>query len=205
MKLLNNIDFILLAPRTLLALPATAQAIWDAVAGGNSQNAVESSTGIGTYGVGQSPARLFDNSPSTAYTSRGNISNSNSPFAGLNTGFYVTVGPCLSVLLGFVFTTNTVNLARDPLAITIEASGGTSNLNLGTSWQVIYSGTSGLSPDPGRGLPGTFQSIPFIQGYQSYRILITSKRSNSSNSVSYSKVQLYGRYFTDTTPISGKS
>ena len=185
-------------------LPATIQAIWNAVAGGNSQNAYESSTGVGTYGMGQSPTGLFDNKPSTTYTSRGNISNSNSPLAGLNTGFYVTVGPCLSVLHGFVFTTYTGSSARDPLDITIEGSGSASNLNLGTSWQLIYSGTSGLFPDPGRRLPGTLQSISFIQSYQSYRILVTSKRSNTSNSVSYGGVQFYGRYITDTTPMSGK-
>ncbi len=83
---------------------------------------------------------------------------------------------------------------RDPMTITIEGSNqpSSSALLLGSSWNLIYNGSSGLNSDPGRTSFGMTQTIPNnVLWYNSYRLLITSKR-NISNAVQYSEVQLFG-------------
>jgi hypothetical protein len=167
-------------------------------------NATGNSTGMGTYLVNDGPDNLFDNSSKTMYTSRGNSSDASKSYAGLNTGFYVTVGPCPSVLLGFFFTTTDSSVTFDPQTITIEGSDSV-NLNIGTSWTLIYSGPTGLADVADRGSDGIYESIDNSNTYKSYRFLVTSKRGPNGQFVSYSEVKLYGRYIVGTTPSPGKS
>jgi hypothetical protein len=184
-------------------LPGTVQAIWDTVARGDSMKAVENSSGIGTYTVYQSLDNLFDNSADAQYSSRGNSSSGSNIYSGLNTGFYVTVGPCPSVLVAFIFTTSGNGAASDPITITIEGSNST-NLSVHEGWFSIYNGSSGLSNTLGRLTDGESEATNNIQTYKSYRFLVTSKRGLKSDVVSYNGVKLYGQYILGTTPSQSK-
>ncbi len=112
---------------------------------------------------------------------------------GANTGVYLTLERGASYLIAIQFSAANNLPARDPLALTIEGSNQISSaLALGSSWTLIYNGSTGLDTDPGRYNDGTVQYIPNnIISYSSYRLLITSKRS-IQNAVQYSEVMLLG-------------
>ena len=80
---------------------------------------------------------------------------------------------------------------RDPLTVTLEGSNQNgSTLLLGSSWTLIYNGTTGLDVDPGRGSLGVRQTFfSNVIAYSSYRILITWKRGNEI-ATQYSELQL---------------
>ena len=82
---------------------------------------------------------------------------------------------------------------RDPLTVTIEGSNEpTSALILGSSWTLIYNGSTGLDTDPGRYNFGVIQNLTNnLVWYKSYRFLFISKR-NSSDAIQYGEVELYG-------------
>lgn len=106
---------------------------------------------------------------------------------------YLTLNRGASLLLAFQFTAANDNVYRDPFSVTIEGSNQTSSaLTLGSSWSLIYEGSSGLETDPGRRNPGKFRYIPEnMIWYNSYRILITAKRYNQT-STQYAEISLYG-------------
>ena len=84
--------------------------------------------------------------------------------------------PLSYTLLGFYVGTQTYDVARDPLTFTIEGSNAAGALlPLGSSWTLIYNGSTGLTPDPGRYAYGALQmlSSPWLS-YASYRFLVTS-------------------------------
>lgn len=77
--------------------------------------------------------------------------------------------------------------------MTIEGSNqmGTA-LSQGSSWTLIYNGTTGLDDDPDRKNIGVMILLPMnLKIFSSYRLLITSKRGNG-NLVQYSELQLFG-------------
>ena len=81
--------------------------------------------------------------------------------------------------------------ARDPLSVTIEGINQTgSSLFLGSSWSLIYNGSTGLEPDTGRFNCDTIQTLSNSIAYKNYRFLVTLKRSNQS-AVQYSEIQLF--------------
>lgn len=170
----------------------SAQPLWNTYAGGMSTIAVESASGAGTYVTDHSPDNLFDGKFSTRYTSRGNSSSGTNMIAGLNTGFYVTVAQCQPTLTMFRFATasGAYPPTGDPLVVTVEGT-DCDTLSNCTSWTLLYTGTTGLDTVTNRSSFGTFETIPSPQKFTSYRFLITEKR-NSSNSVAYSEVELYG-------------
>ena len=115
---------------------------------------------------------------------------------GVGTGFFVT--PSISnatVVTGLIFATANDFADRDPLAVTLEGSNATTNatLHLGTSWTLIYNGSTGIdcSNDPGRSRYVTQQNFNNTMIFASYRVLITSQR-NISDSVQYSEAQILG-------------
>lgn len=111
---------------------------------------------------------------------------------GLNTGFYRTLPRGASLIIGFQICTPGSTPARDPITITLEGSNQPASvLPLGSSWSLIYSGSSGLAIDPGRlscGIPQLFSNSIW---YLSYRFLVTSKRGSDS-STWYSDVLFIG-------------
>jgi len=181
-------------PRYLYVLPSTIQGIWNAVAGGNSSFATALAFGTGTYPSDRSPDQLFDDLNNTCYASRGNSIIGSNSIAGLNTGFYVSMAACSPVLDGFIIQTCNEDSSRDPIKITIEGSNKNSSLNLGSSWTLIYNGSTGLDTNPGRQTNGLYQTISNTNSYKNYRLLVTSKRGSQSDFVSYSAVKFYGHY-----------
>lgn len=196
--------FVLAPPILLNVLPDSVRGLWNTVALGNSEYSVGGNTS-GTYPVNQDPTKLFDYSLTSRYTSLGDGDGSNSPAAGLKTGFYATVGWCPSILKGFIISTCSNAQGRDPLQITIEGSMLTTDLNNGSIWTKLYDGLSGLLNTTNRSADGEYVDISNSDIYRSYRFLVTSKRGNNAPSVCYSEVKLYGHSVLGELPdMSGK-
>ena len=160
-----------------------------------------SSAGYGycNYAPNEIPANVFDSNLNTKYTSFGSCYNDymdSGSSCGLNTGLHFTIEPNPVLLTAFRFATANDVPERDPMTITIEGSNATgSDLFLGSSWSLIYNGSTGLGSTTARFTFGTMQQVSNNGArYSSYRFLATSKRSNS-NTVQYSTLELYGYYF----------
>ncbi len=98
-----------------------------------------------------------------------------------------------SIVKGFQFCTANDYDGRDPTRITLEGSNESGKiLNLGTSWTILYNGTSGLDSVRMRYTCSQIQYIENSIEYASYRLLITEKRS-SENSVQYSEFLLFSK------------
>jgi hypothetical protein len=140
------------------------------------------------------PVAVFDNNFTTVFTSYG-ICNITwvSTTCGQNTGLYLTLNSGPIILAAFYIGTNNYSSQRDPMTITIEGSNlNGSVLTLGSSWTLIYNGTTGLTPNPGRAILGPLQTLPsFSMRFASYRLLVTSKRGNDT-CVSYSEFVMLG-------------
>jgi hypothetical protein len=148
------------------------------------------------YVLGQGPAQAFDQSTSTKYVNFGVCNStygSNLITCGQNTGLYLTSQQGSLLLVAFRFWTADSYPLRDPMNITIEGSNQSqSALVLGSSWTLIYSGSSGLDIDPGRRSFGQMQWLSNnTVRYSSYRLLILSKRG-TGNFVQYSEFELFG-------------
>lgn len=193
-KLIRFSNFI-----AVLLYPNTTQiyGLWDTTAGGNSDLS-SPGNGPGNYNPVETPQNIFDNISTTKYTSFGNCSNNNTIISlscGINTGFYIVLQSCPSLLIAFRFRTGNDVPARDPLLVTIEGSNRNSSLLSGSSWILIYKGSTGLDSDPGRQQFGSIQSLSNnLHWFKSYRILVSQKRG-SSDAVQYADVELFGYYY----------
>jgi hypothetical protein len=76
--------------------------------------------------------------------------------------------------------------------LTIEGSNANNTiLGLGSSWTLIYNGTTGLTVHPGYNKPGLVQLVRSdVLSYSSYRFLFTSKRGLSS-CIEIAEIELY--------------
>lgn len=156
----------------------TVYGIWNTTAGGSS-NAATSGSAFGNYYPGEIPAMVFDRNVSTKYMSFGNcdLSGTHTVECGLNTGFYLTPLVGSSRVVSLRFCTGNDAPLRDPLTVTLEGSNQPFLvLTQGSSWTLIYNGSTGLNNDPGRNAYGVTQNISNSVWYDSYRLLITSKR-----------------------------
>ena len=171
------------------ALPNTVEALWNTFQSGSSTIATKG-TGQGNYLAGELIDYLFDDDLTTKYGSRGNSTSGNNAYAGLNTGFYVTVAQCQPVLIGFRFGNAFSSSAREPLTITIEGT-NCDDLLTCANWSLLYTGSTGLGTIQSSASYGDYQSVSNTAIYSSYRFLVISKRGVSSY-VSYSEVQLFG-------------
>ncbi|CAF3683866.1 unnamed protein product, partial [Rotaria socialis] len=188
-------------PAFLNVQPGTVHGVWNTFAGGINTLATESSTGTGTYFTGQSPNNLFDDDLSTIYSARGYSSSGANLYAGLGTGFYMTVAQCQPVLLGFQFG-HAYNLSEcEPLTVTVEGT-NCANLLTCSNWTLLYFGSIGLEIQVDSLQYGKYQSISNSVIYNNYRFLTTSKR-NSSEFISYSEVQLFGSSSQTSSQTSG--
>ncbi|CAF5087425.1 unnamed protein product [Rotaria sp. Silwood1] len=137
------------------------------------------------------PSMAIDGSTTTKYLNFGTLSN-----PGINTGFYVI--PKISnasIACSILFATANDFPQRDPITVTLEGSNTTSTNTLmsGSSWTLIYNGSTGINAlvDPGRNTYVPPQNFSNAKAYAAYRLLITSKRS-SEYSVQYSEAQIWG-------------
>lgn len=160
-------------------------------------------TSVVHYYSGEEPQNAFDQRNSSKFNigvtncSGGGVSRG---YCGINTGVYVTPQQGPTLLLAIQFTTANDATSRDPLSITVEGSNSNSStLMLGTSWSLIYNGSSGLNETINRTTDGLLQCISYsVTWYTSYRVLVTSIR-NFGSDVQYSEVKLLGYGNTSTS------
>ena len=142
---------------------------------------------------GEIPAYAIDNNNSTKYTNFGFGTLSTSDIrCGCYTGFYVTPMNGPTILKAIQFSTRNNLSDRDPITVSIEGT-NSSLLTIGSSWTLIYSGSSGLDIDPGRYTLGVQQIFNNTSAYISYRLLIITKRAIGT-AVQYSEAVLLGYY-----------
>lgn len=184
-------------PKCLVLLTSIHEVIyglWNTTAGGSSTLSSPGS-GTGNYNPNETPQNIFDQNRTTKYTNYGPCNGTSGSFSqcGTNTGFYLTLQRGTSLLTTIRFLTAPSLPERDPMHITVEGSNQPSSaLLLGSSWTLIYNGSSGLDADPGRSSFGvTLVIANNIVWYNSYRFLVTSIR-NMSNGVQYSEVEMIG-------------
>lgn len=178
----------------MLQVPTTVNvsAVWNTTAGQNSLPAIPGNN-TGNYWSGHWPKNVFDGNWTSVFASFG-VGNFNAltPSGGLNTGVYLTIPAGSFVLKAFRFITTRNVWPRDPLKVTIEGSNlAGSALTLGSSWTLIYNGTTGLDINPGRSQPGVRQMLSdTTQAFSSYRFLIIERRGNAV-CVDYAEIELY--------------
>lgn len=169
-------------------------AIWNTTASGNSTDSTAGTGAAGQYPSNEAAPNAIDANTATKYLNFGGGGGAgvSTGSKGSGTGFYVTPSLTDSIVQAFQFTAANDAEARDPLTITIEGSNavGDAALKLGSSWTLIYSGTTGLDTDPGRFNPGALVAVTNSTAYDSYRVLVTSQRG-VANSTQYSEFQLF--------------
>ena len=168
--------------------------LWNTVAGGNQTISIPGGC-VGCHVPLERPENAFDQNVTTKYTNFGSCGAFVlSPTCGINTGIYVPLRRGSSLLLAFRFCTGNNIPERDPLTVTIEGSNQpNSAFILSSSWTLIYDGSTGLDIDPGRFNYGIMQNLTSNTAwYNSYRILISSKRNIDANAVQYGEIELFG-------------
>ena len=167
--------------------------LFSTLAGGGGYGASEGSF-MGNYAAGQGPTNALDNNLATKYTSYGMFAAGTATFnSGDNTGFYTVLSRGSVILTAFSFGTGNGGINTDPMLVTIEGSAKTTDadLNKGASWTLLYTGTTGLTVNPGRLTKAQCISVNNTRLFQSYRVLITRKRG-IADSVQYSEMELLG-------------
>ncbi|UJR13296.1 hypothetical protein I4U23_000314 [Adineta vaga] len=178
---------------SLLSNNEVVYGVFNTIAG-NDNIAATAGSGIGKYPSAESPSNACDNYQTTKYLSFGPCTGQTlDGSCGLNTGFYLTLTRGLSTMFGVQFCTANDWQQRDPSRITIEGSNESGDdLIRGSSWNLIYNGTTGFSSYRERQTCYSIQYFCNSIPYTSYRVLITAK-FESSNSVQYSEVKFYGK------------
>ena len=162
------------------------------MAGGSSTASTAGMT-AGCYVAAESPPNAFDGNATTKYLSFGNCAvGSSSTSCGVGTGFYFTAQNGVSLLSAVRLATANDYPERDPITMTIEGSNQASaTLTTGSSWTLIYSGSTGLNTDPGRYTWGPRRNFTNNVWYKSYRVLVTSIRA-ADCATQYMEVDLIG-------------
>ena len=120
----------------------------------------------------------------------GCISTHSEQNCGARTGFYLELERGTTLVIGLRICTGDSE-DHDPTIVSLEGSNSTEeNLINGSSWTLLYNGSSGLDVDPGREKCGPMQHFNNERQYKSYRFLV-SRRRNDSDCVQYSEVELY--------------
>ena len=114
----------------------------------------------------------------------------------MNSGFYVSpVSSTASIAISLLFATANDVPDRDPITVTLEGTNVTSTaaLNLGSSWTLLYNGSTGIDATnaPNRSMYVAQQNFSNTRALRSYRVLVTSQRGNTS-SVQYAEAQIIG-------------
>ena len=160
--------------------------------GGDSLASVPGST-AGTYPATEPPYKVCDESLLTKSLNFGDCtSTSVLSTCGVNSGFYITPRRGASLVTAFRLCTANDIPTRDPTSITLEGSNqNAADLDLGSSWTLIYQGVSGLSVDPGRSTCGDKMFFSNTITFTSYRFLVVGKRG-AENSFQLSELQFFG-------------
>lgn len=149
-------------------------------------------------GVAEMPDNAIDGNLNTKYLNFGfqGIMGAVLNEPGINTGFYVI--PTISnatIATALLFATANDFPSRDPITITLEGTNATTvaGLNLGSSWILLYSGSTGIHPTiaSNRAAYVAQQNFSNTIAFRAYRLLITSQR-NLTDCVQYSESQILG-------------
>ena len=159
----------------------------------------QSISGIdGVYPAAESHINAIDNNLTTKYLNFGGPAcpTCQGTTEGIDTGYIIV--PLISnttIARAILFATADDFFERDPLRVTLEGAttSDTTLLSQGSSWNLIYNGSTGINPniDPGRKVYGTPQNFFNTIPYRSYRLLVTSRR-DLANSVQYAESHILG-------------
>ena len=181
-----------LDPIPLDAVQGNVIGVYDTSVGSNSKKATPGKN-QGQYIPQQSPEKVLDGNVSTKYLSFGPCYEGHIPDSecGLYTGLYLELERGPTLVNGLKICTADDLNERDPTAVSLEGSNTRGeNLTLGSSWILIYKGTSGIVIDPGRERCGSIQYFNNTVEYSSYRFLVSGNRE-PTYCVQYSEVKLY--------------
>jgi hypothetical protein len=148
----------------------------------------------------EGPHSAIDYNTTTKYLNYGDYNGSNvvciNRECGRRTGYFIT--PSVSnttVACALIFATGNDSPDRDPMIVTLEGSNATSDaiLHLGSSWTLIYNGSTGMSPlvNDARSTYMIQQNFSNTQVFASYRLLIVSHRAPMV-AVQYSEAHILG-------------
>ncbi|HEX2971078.1 MAG TPA: hypothetical protein VHP11_02025 [Tepidisphaeraceae bacterium] len=162
----------------LVALSNTAQ--------GTPNHLATVGTGGGQHPAGEPASAAIDNNQATKYLNFGRTS----------VGFAVTPSMGATYVTGLRFSAANDAPERDPISFTLEGCNSPDALTEGfNGWTPIAYGFTGLTENPGRNawqLVGTEASFADAVPYTSYRLLITTVRTGSANSMQVGEVELLG-------------
>ncbi len=174
----------------------TLYPIWNTTAGGHSTESLPG-VDIGSYWESASAEKLFDMDLETVYTNHGECTafSLKSEKCGVNTGFYITLNNGSFILAQFQIAASGILNSRDPVTMTIEGSNrNSSELTLGSSWTLIYEGSTGLEGYRAESRYGSKQILSdSSKSFTSFRILITSILGEAT-CTSYSEFMMMGRF-----------
>ncbi|CAF1006642.1 unnamed protein product [Adineta ricciae] len=175
----------------LTAVQRKVYGVHNTFVGGDSTRATPGSK-RGQYSPEDSPDKACDGNVSTKYINYGSCEKMIfSDSCGLNTGFYLELARGSTLINGLKICLTGLSCPCGPTVVSLEGSNMTgTDLTLGSSWTLLYHGTSGLSDDPGRQKCGSLQHFNNTIAYTSYRFLVLAKNAGEVL-VEYSEVQLY--------------
>ncbi|CAF3874554.1 unnamed protein product [Rotaria magnacalcarata] len=155
-----------LIKQALATSTETVYALWNTTAGSDS-NLASNGTGIGKYYSVHGPDTVFDCNTVTKYVNFGDCNNTRGA----------------SFLVTFRLATANSYPQRDPLIISIEGSNSNSTeLTRGSSWTLLYNGSSGISKNQTRFTYGSTQWLPKHSAwYASYRFLVNLAMNNGAS------------------------
>ncbi|CAF1121265.1 unnamed protein product [Rotaria sordida] len=154
-------------------------AIYNTSAGGDSTPST-SGSGIGQYPSSESPQHTCNGNITDKHLNFGPCSSSTTATnCGLNTGFYITPQQGASLITGIKICTANDNSLRDPITITFEGSNSSgASRTIGSSWTLLYNGTSGLSVDPVGG-PDQIRLLKYLLTDNQHRAIARPVQNDS--------------------------
>lgn len=174
----------------LVSADGVVHGVWNTSIGRNSTPSTPG-TCTGCYETSETPGKACDNLLNTKYLNYGDGISASST-SGLKTGFYLELQRGSSLAVSLRLCTGNDSPERDPMVVSLEGSNlSGAALTLGSSWTLLFNGTSGFQTDPGRQTCGPMHSLNNTIYYKSYRFLVSAKRAVST-SVQYSELQLFG-------------
>jgi hypothetical protein len=153
-------------------------------------------SGAGQYPAAEPASATIDNNQATKYLNFGRTS----------VGFVVTPALGATYVTGLRFSTANDSPERDPISFTLEGcNDADARIEGFSAWTPIAYGLTGLSTDPGRNTwqaAGSEASFANTTAYTSYRLLITTVRASSANSMQVSEVEFLGAAVPEPASLS---